>query len=96
MMKLWIYLLRKLECSQKLFVILFLKCLHIVLGICFALMMRRIIDESLLSHSSFVFNALIFIIIVLLQIIVSAIIYHMTHHLEIDIDQKLKYYLIQS
>ena len=89
-MKVWLWLIKKTKCLKDLCIILFFKLLSICLGITFALWMRRIIDHALIQDHTFLLNSLVFIIILLSQIFVGAVIYNLEHRLEIDIDKKLK------
>lgn len=95
-MKVWLWLIKKTKCLKELCIILFFKLLSICLGITFALWMRRIIDHALIQDHTFLLNSLVFIIILLSQIFVGAVIYNLEHRLEIDIDKKLKSLMMKS
>ena len=89
-MKLWVWLLRQLDCKKDIIRLLSFKIINVFLGVLFALWMRKTIDDIYVSSNRFVMNAIVFIVVILLQIIVSSINYYLIHRLEYSLEHKLK------
>lgn len=84
------WLLKELECKKDIIKLLVFKILNVILGVIFALWMKKIIDDVFVSSQLFFYNAIILIGIILIQIISSSIVYYLTHHLEYKIEKKMK------
>lgn len=89
-MKLWFWLLQQLKCKKDIFVLLFFKCFNVILGVLFALWMKKTVDDIFVVPDNFKMNAIIFIGIIVLQIISGCVLYYLSHRLEYSVDKKLK------
>lgn len=84
------WLLKELECKKDIIKLLVFKVLNVILGVGFALWMKKTIDDVFVSSQLFLYNAIILVIIILIQILTSSIVYYLTHHLEYNIEKKMK------
>lgn len=89
-MRLWLWLINKLKCKKQMTILIMFKVINVCLGLLFALWMKKTIDDIYVGSHLFAGNAFIFILIVLSQLGISAIIYYLTYQLELSIDKKLK------
>ena len=89
-MKLWVWLLRQLKCKKEMITLLMFKVINVFLGVVFALWMKKSIDDIFGSSNAYTMNAIVFVCIILTQVMVSSIIYYLSHRLEYSIEQKLK------
>ena len=87
-MMLW--LLEQLKCKKDISILLIFKVLNVILGVLFALWMKKTIDDIFVTSNTFVLNAAIFIFIILTQVLSSSVVYYLTHRLEYSIEKKLK------
>ena len=88
-MKLWVWLLRQLKCKKEMITLLMFKVINVFLGVVFALWMKKTIDDIFVSSNAYMINAFVFVVIILTQVVVSSIIYYLSHRLEYSIEQKL-------